>query len=115
MAGAVLESFISVKPATIAELLTKPDSPEDYYMVTADIKEIKQAVYGNVDLKDGDSEIHMRGFYPGYGATGDFRNNVIANKGIKVGDKITVITYKTSYNGVAQLNNGFYVSHVSAE
>ena len=115
MAGAVLESSISVKPATIAELLTKPDSPEDYYMVTADIKEIKQAVYGNVDLKDGDSEIHMRGFYPGYGATGDFRNNVIANKGIKVGDKITVITYKTSYNGVAQLNNGFYVSHVSAE
>lgn len=115
MAGAVLESSISVTPATIAEMLTKPDSKEDYYMVSGNIKEIKNEVYGNIDLIDGDSEIHMRGFYPGYGAFDDFRKNVIADKGLKVGDRITVITTKSSYEGVAQLNNGIYVSHVSAE
>jgi hypothetical protein len=59
--------------------------------------------------------IHMRGFYPGYGAYDDYRKNVIADKGIKVGDQITVIVTKGSYNDVAQLNNGIYFSHVSAE
>lgn len=115
VSGAVLESSILVTPATIAELLTKPDSPTDYYMVTGEITEIKNEVYGNVDLKDGDSEIHMRGFYPGYGAFDDYRKNFLADKGIVVGDEITVITTKSSYNGVAQLSNGIYFSHVSAE
>lgn len=112
---AVLESSISVTPATIAELLTKPDSDDIYYMVTAEITEIKNEEYGNVDLNDGSDEIHMRGFHPGYGATGDDRKNVLADKGIVVGDQITVIVTKGSYKDVAQLNNGIYVSHLSAE
>ncbi len=120
MASAVLESSISVTPITIADVLTKDDSKEIYYMVTADIKEVKDAFHGNVDLKDGDSEIHMRGFYPGYGAYNDegvhdYRKNFIVDKGLKVGDRITVITTKGSFGGKAQLNNGIYFSHVSAE
>ena len=111
----VLENVIPVTPATIAELLEKPDSSTDYYMVSGEIAEIKNDVYGNVDLIDGDSEIHMRGFYPGYGAFDDFRKNVIADKGLKVGDRITVITTKSSYEGTPQLNNGIYFSHESAE
>ncbi len=115
VAGAVLESSISATPATIAEVLTKADDANTYFMVTGEITEIVNAVYGNVDLKDGDSEIHMRGFYRGYGAFDDYRKNFLADKGIVVGDKITVITTKSSYNGVAQLSNGIYLSHVSAE
>lgn len=115
VAGAVLENVIPVTPATIAELLTKPDSDEDYYMVTGEISEIKNEVYGNVDLKDGDSMIHMRGFLPGYGAVDDYRKNFLAEKGIVVGDQITVIVTKGSYKDVAQLNNGIYFSHASAE
>ena len=113
--GGILENVIPVTPATIAELLTKDDSNEDFYMVTAEIAEIKNDFHGNVDLKDGDSEIHMRGFYPGYGAYDDYRKNFIVDKGLKVGDIITVITYKTSWDGVPQLNNGIYFSHESAE
>ena len=115
VANGILESVIPVTPATIAELLEKPDSSTDYYMVSGEIAEIKNDVYGNVDLIDGDSEIHMRGFYPGYGAFDDFRKNVIADKGLKVGDRITVITTKSSYEGTPQLNNGIYFSHESAE
>ena len=115
VASAILESFIPVTPATIAEVLTKPDSNEAFYMITGDITAIKNPEYGNVDLKDGDSEIHMRGFLPGYGATGDARKNFLADKGIIVGNKITVIVTKSSYNGVPQINNGIYISHESAE
>ena len=38
--GAVLESKISVTAATIADVLTKPDSSQDYYMVSGEIHSI---------------------------------------------------------------------------
>ncbi len=113
--SAVLESSIPVTAATIAEVLNEPDDAGKYYMVTGEITEIANADYGNLYLKDGDSEIYVYGYYPGYGATGNDRKGLLAAKGIKVGDTITVIATKGSYNGVDQLSNGFYFSHVSAE
>ena len=113
--SAVLESVIHVTSANIAEVLTKDDSNQDYFMVTGEITSIANADYGNLYLKDGDSEIYVYGCYPGYGATGNFRKGLLAAKGIKVGDTLTVIAPKGSYNGVPQLANGFYFSHVSAE
>ncbi|MBZ4652304.1 MAG: hypothetical protein JG761_1104 [Proteiniphilum sp.] len=113
--GAVLESVIPVTAATIAEVLTKPDSSQDYYMVTGEITSIADAVYGNLYLKDGDSEIYVYGCYPGWGATGDARKNLLANKGIKVGDTLTVIATKGSRDGAHRLVNGIYFSHESAD
>jgi RPA family protein len=113
--GAVLEKSIPVTEATVAEVLTKPDSSTDYYMVTGEITKIEDPTYGNVYLKDGDSEIYVYGVYPGFGATGDFRKNLLADKDIKVGDKLTVIATKTTYKDKPQLSNGIYFSHESAE
>ena len=76
---------------------------------------IENPTYGNVYLKDGDSEIYVYGVYPGFGATGDFRKNLLADKDIKVGDMLTVIATKTTYNDKPQLSNGIYFSHESAE
>ena len=115
VSGAVLESSISVTEATIADVLTKPDDNNKYFMVTGEITQITNADYGNLYLKDGDSQIYVYGCYPGYGATGNDRKGLIAAKGIKVGDTLTVIAPKGSYNGVDQLANGIYFSHVSAE
>ncbi|MBW6534509.1 MAG: hypothetical protein K0B11_05840 [Mariniphaga sp.] len=113
--SAVLESVIPVTAATIAEVLTKPDSSQDYFLVTGEITSIANDTYGNLYLKDGDSEIYLYGCYPGYGATGDARKYLLADKGIQVGDKLTVIATKGSYNGVPQLAHGIYFSHESAE
>ena len=115
MAGAVLESSISVTPITIAELLTQPDSKEDYYMVTGEITTVAHEQFGRLYLKEGDSEVYVYGCTPGYGASGADRDNLLANKGIKVGDTLTVIATKGSYGGVNQLNSGIYFSHESAE
>jgi len=115
VSGAVLESSISVTAATIAEVLTKPDSNVDYFMVTGEITSIVNADYGNLYLKDGASEIYVYGCYPGYGATGDYRKFLLADKGIKVGDTLTVIGRKGSFGGVSQLSNTIYFSHVSAK
>jgi hypothetical protein len=113
--GAVLESSIPVTPITIAEVLTKPDDPNTYYMVTGEITSITNETYGNLYLSDNGSEIYLYGCYPGYGATGDDRKYLIANEGIVVGDILTVIATKASYNGENQLSNGIYFSHVSAK
>jgi len=114
VSGAVLESFIPVTAATIAEVLTKPDDVNTYFMVTGEITSITNDVYGNLYLNDG-SEIYVYGCYPGYGATGDYRKNLIIDKGIKVGDTLTMIATKGSYEGAIQLSKGFYFSHVSAK
>ena len=66
-------------------------SAEVYYMITGEITEITNPAYGNHFLKEGDSSIEVYGCYPGYGATGDFRKNLFADKGIVVGDQLTVI------------------------
>ena len=113
--GAVLESVIPVTAATIAEVLVKPVDTQIYFMITGLITEIQNDVYGNIVLKEGDSEILMYGCHPGHGATGDARKNLLADKGIKVGDTITVIATRGEHNGTAQLANGFYFSHESAE
>jgi hypothetical protein len=112
--SSVLENAIPVTSATIDEVLAKPDSTTDYYMITGEITSITGVDYGNLYLKDGDSEIYVYGCYPGYGATGNFRQGLIADKGLKVGDTLTVIATKGSYGGTAQLTS-FYFSHESAQ
>lgn len=115
VAGAVLESVISVVATNIAEVQTKPDSEDVFYMLSGEITEIKNDLYGNLFLKDGDDVIYLYGCYPGYGATGDDRKGLITAKGIKVGDKLTVIANKGSYKGDNQLVKGIYFSHESSE
>jgi len=114
VSGSVLESFIPVTAATIAEVLTKPDDPSTYFMVTGVITSITSETYGNLYLNDGD-EIYVYGCYPGYGATGDDRKFLIADKGLKVGEQLTVSAPKGSYGGSPQLSNSFYFSHVSSK
>ena len=113
--GAVLETVIPVTPVTIAEFLTKADDPNTYYMVSGNITNIATGNYGNLDISDGTNTLYVYGCYPGYGATGTARQGLITSKGIKVGDKLTVIGPKGSYNSVPQVNGGLYFSHESAQ
>ena len=115
MTGGQHESHISVTEVTIAEFLAKEDNPNVYYMVTGILDEVANATYGNVYIKDADgNRLYSYGCYPGWGATGDARKNAISNLGINVGDQLTIIGAKTTYNGAPQINNGVYFSHVPA-
>lgn len=111
MTGGQYESHISVTEISIADFLMKEDDKNVYYKVTGTLDEIADEAYGNVYLKDGDQRLYVYGCYPGWGATGDFRKNCLAGKGIEVGDKLTVIGVKSTYNGTPQVSNGVYFSH----
>jgi len=115
MSGAVCEKSISVTEVTIAEFLTKEDSNDIYYKVSGTLDEIANETYGNVYLSDGENRLYVYGCYPGWGATGDNRKNCLATKGIAVGDLLTVIGVKSTYQGTTQVKNGIYFSHVKPE
>ncbi|MBR0223417.1 MAG: BACON domain-containing protein [Bacteroidales bacterium] len=115
MTGGQHESHISVTEVTIAEFLTKEDNPSVYYMVSGTLDEIANAAYGNVYIKDADgNRLYSYGCYPGWGATGNNRKDCIAKYDIKVGDKLTIIGAKSTYNGAPQISNGIYFSHTPA-
>ena len=111
MAGAQLESVKAVTEVSIADFLTKDDKADVYYKVTGTIDEIANSTYGNLYLSDGTTRLYVYGCYPGWGATGDFRKNYLATAGIAVGDKLTVIGVKSTYNGTPQVNGGLYFDH----
>ena len=111
MLSAQYVSHIAVTEAAISEFIVAPDSNDDYYMVTGTVKEIVNETYGNVYLTDGTNDLYVYGVYPGYGATGDDRKNFLATAGIEVGDELTMIGYKTTWDSVIELCGGIYFSH----
>jgi hypothetical protein len=115
MTGAVLEDSKSVTRIDIDEFLDKEDDPNTYYMLTGTITEIANPVYGNLYLDDGTNSVYVYGCYPGWGATGDNRKNLLETLGIVVGDQISIIGVKSTYNGTPQLANGIYFSHEKAQ
>ena len=109
-----VEDAKSVQEVTLDEFLAQPDDPTLYYKVTGIVDEIANASYGNLYLKSGDTRLYVYGCYPGWGATGDFRKNCLADKGIEVGDELTVIGVKSTYKDTPQVNGGIYFSHSKA-
>lgn len=104
----------SVEAVSIADFLAKPDSKDVYYMVSGTIDEIANDTYGNLYLTDGTNRLYVYGCYSGYGATGDARKGFIGQAGIAVGDRLTMIGYKDTYNGTIELCGGIYLSHEKA-
>ena len=115
MTGAVLEDVIPVTPLSIDEFLDKEDANNVYYMLTGTITEIANPTYGNLYLEDETNSVYVYGCCPGWGATGDNRKNLLETLGIVVGDKISIIGVKSTYNGTPQLANGIYFSHEKAQ
>ena len=115
MTGAILEDCKHVTALTIDEFLDQEDNPNVYYLLTGTITEIANPTYGNVYLDDGTNTVYVYGTYPGWGATGDNRKNWLETAGIVVGDQLSVIGVKSTYNGTPQLANGIYFSHEKAQ
>ena len=110
----VLEKYTHTPEVSVAEFLAKEDSKDVYYKLTGTITEIKNAQYGNVYIQDANGDIvYVYGLLPGYGATGAAKQGLVEAEGLKVGDTITIVGNKASYNGSAQVGNAVYMSHTS--
>lgn len=116
MTGGTFEALkYAVTTVSIAEFLDKPVDANTYYMITGEVKEIANAAFGNVTLKDGDAEIYCFGCYPGWGATGDNRKGLFDKLGVAVGDKLTIIGVRGEHSGKPQMANGFCFAYEKAQ
>ena len=107
-----VEKHAAVKDATVAEFLAAEES-NTWYRLTGEITEIARDDYGNFYLKDeaGDT-VYIYGCAAGY--AGEYSSSkTFASLGLKVGDTITIVGTRSSYNGTPQVKWAFFVSKKS--
>ena len=111
----------AVTKVSLAEFLTKPDDANTYYMVTGTIKSLlnnkgQENDYGNLYLTDGTNELYVYGCYTGWAAPkGDTQKYFIRDNGLAVGDELTMIGYKATYNGLIEICGGTCFSFKKAQ
>ena len=108
-----------VTPMKAADVAALEDDdkgdPQNYIMLTGVVTKASGsnktdlATYGNFDLVDESGAVYVYGVSTGWnGETKKF-----GTLGVNEGDTITIVAYKTSYKGAAQVV-GMYVSHKPA-
>ncbi len=109
-----IEKHIAVKDINIADFRALPDDKTAYYRISGKVAKSTEAntkfdlaTYGNFALTDGTAEIYVYGVVTGWGGA----SKQFATLGINEGDELTIVGYKTSYNGLNQVGGAFYVSH----
>ena len=117
MKNAYCEAYVPVTAKTCAEFNALADG-NDLYLVSGKITEIvmdkndatKYNKYGNFYVQDDSGEkVYVYGLVTTMASTSG--QDILTTLGVKVGDVITVVGPKASYNNAAQMKNAFYVSH----
>ena len=109
-----VENHIAVKDISLADFRALKDDKSVYYRISGKVAKSTEKntkfdldTYGNFALTDGTTEVYVYGVRTGWGgAKGQF-----GTLGIKEGDELTIVCYKTSYNGLIEADGCFYISH----
>ena len=107
-----------VTPVTINEFREKADDKDTYYMITGVVSEATEEgtkndleKYGNFNLTDETGSVYIYGVTAGWGG----QKGTFGTLGVKLGDKLTIIAYKTSYKGLVEGVGMFFANEPAAE
>ena len=108
---ATLEAVKVVTKISVADFLTKKDDKNVYYMLEGTITEFAGQrndlkTYGNFGLTDDSGSAFVYGLTAGWNG----ERKKAGELGLNFGDKITIIGYRTSYNGNPQVGGAFLFS-----
>ena len=92
-----------ITTATIAEIKAAPVDDSKLYKLTATIKTIKNATYGNLVVTDATGELDIQGLIKGTAVGANDKS--FADLGLAVGDKITIVGVRQEFNGTPQLGS----------
>ncbi len=116
MTDAYLESSIPVTGISVADFRNLPDDSNAYYRLTGTVTQSTEDntkfdldTYGNFAITDETGSVYVYGMLTGVGG----ESKQFGTLGVKEGDTITIICYKTTYNGLVEASGGMYVSHTS--
>ena len=117
MSKAQYDSHIAVTTVTVAEFLAAAESKEVFYRITGKVTKPTEEgtkwdieAYGNLNLTDASGSVYVYGVSTGVGG----ETKKFGTLGVKEGDTMTIIGYRTSHNGLNQVGGGMYVSHEAA-
>ena len=87
-----------VKKVTVAEFNAAAESNDVWYQLTGTIKNLKDGdQYGNFDLEDETGSVYVYGVLSEKGGEKKKFQELVAAKGLKNGDKLTIIGNRGSY------------------
>jgi hypothetical protein len=89
--------------ATLAEFIAAAESTTQLYRINGVITEIKSTTYGNIYITDGTDTV----FIYGVKANSTASNTSFSELGAAVGDTITVVGHRGSYNGTIEMTDGY--------
>jgi hypothetical protein len=117
MLNATLENVKAVETVTIAEFRAKSDDKNTYYMISGTVGKSEETntkydldKYGNFALTDATGSVYIYGVTTGWNGT----KGTFGSLGVKEGDNLTLVAYKTSYNGLVE-GVGMFLSNISAQ
>lgn len=102
------DSVLTLEQANALGVLMGSNSTANKYYVVVIVKNVYQTTYGNMYVKD-ENGVEFT-IYGTYSADGTVRYGDMENKPV-AGDTIKVYGVITSYNGAAQMKNGWIVEH----
>jgi RPA family protein len=105
MVSPVFESVKNVETVSIADFRAKADDKTTYYLISGTVGKSTEAgtkfdltTYGNFALTDATGSVYIYGVSTGWnGVTKQF-----GTLGVKEGDTLTILAYKTSYKGTIE-------------
>lgn len=100
---------IKAEHITIAEFLAKADT-ETAYEVSGQVISIANSKYGNLTIKEGESELYLYGVLDKAGASQNFES-----LGVKAGDMLTVVGKYSTHNDEPQMKDAQYIKHEAGE
>ena len=102
------DSVLTLEQANALGVLMGSKTTTNKYYVVVIVKNVYQTTYGNMYVKD-ENGVEFT-IYGTYSADGSVRYGDMENKPV-AGDTIKVYGVITSYNGAAQMKNGWIVEH----
>ena len=115
--NATFESVKSVQTVTIDQFRAKPDDKTTYYKISGTVGKPTETgtkydltTYGNLALTDATGSVYIYGVTTGWNGPA----KSFGSLGVKEGDNLTIVAYKTSYNGLVE-GVGMFLSSQSAQ
>lgn len=100
-----------LQKVSVADFRAAAESKEKFYIISGTIVKPTESgtkfdleTYGNFALKDATGEVYVYGLKTGWNG----ESKQAAKMGLKEGDKITIIGYRTSYKGLIQVGGGMF-------
>ena len=116
LVNAAVEAVSPVTDIDLAGFRALADDKTTYYRISGKVAKSTEEntrwdleSYGNFALTDGTTEVYVYGVRTGWGG----EKGKFGTLGIKEGDELTIVCYKTSFKGLVEADGCFYVSHKS--